>query len=148
MKNLLAKSILVLALGATMQAAIAYDVPYTTINMEKILSSLQTAGCTAIKEIEYDDGVYKADAVCAQGQYVKIRLDSATGKIISPKLSNEKRLSMMEAVKAVEAVGYTHIYKIETKSQYYKIKAIDSASNKKVELEVNATTGKISKDWF
>lgn len=122
------------------------------VDMETILINLNNAGCSAVKEVEREHNVYKAKAVCA-GQYLKVRIDSKTGDITSPDFSaDDKRISMLDAVKAVKDAGYTNIKEVEAKSNHYEIKAMKSSGdkNKKVELEVDATSGKINedKDWF
>lgn len=138
---------LVLTISFAAQVATAGDLPLTTtVSMEKILSNLQDASCMAIKEVEYDDGVYKAKAVC-QGQYITVKLDPKTGALQTP-IATAPHISMLDAVKAVESAGYTNAYKIEMKHDHYEVAAINAANSKKVELNVDAATGKVSEDLF
>ena len=50
----------------------------------------------AIKEVEYDDGVYKAKAVC-QGQYITVKLDPKQG--LQTPIATAPHISMLDAVK-------------------------------------------------
>ncbi len=113
------------------------------------VTNLDKAGYIAVKKVEYDDGVYKVDAVNRQRQYVKVKVSAQTGKVISIKgTSSAKSISMLEAAQHVVAAGYQHIYRMTIDDDGYKVKATNK-NDKKVKLKVNATTGKVSKDsWF
>ncbi len=111
-----------------------------------ILEKLQVAGYIAVKKIELENGEYRAVAVNAQGEKIKLRINVKTGEIISRK-KNKPRLTMLEAARKAEQAGYSNIIKIESEGDEYSIEA-RSNNGKKVSCDIDSNTGKISKNWF
>jgi uncharacterized membrane protein YkoI len=124
----------------------AADNKVTLPPLSQILQSLQTQGYSIVRKIKFDDGIYKAEVINQQGKEVKIEVNAQTGKIIKPQ-GNKNRLTLLEATQKAEKEGYHNIYKIEADDDEYEVKALDK-DGKKVELEIDATTGKVSKKWF
>jgi uncharacterized membrane protein YkoI len=119
--------------------------PEGSKKMTTVLKNLKSAGYKAVGEIEYDDGVFKAKAMNAQNQFVKVRVDAKTGKVVKPKKNAAKKaIGLLKAAKKVESAGYSRIYEMETKPRAYKVKAFNK-EGKRVELSVDADTGEISK---
>jgi hypothetical protein len=142
------KTLVALSLGCLLSfTAFADDkVPADAISFSKLLSSLHNAGYNVVLKVEFDDGVYKANVIDPQGRQIKVSIEPTSGEVIKPK-SETNQLSMMDAVKKVENAGYHNFYKITSGHDKYEIKALDK-DNKKVAIEVDTKTGKISKDMF
>lgn len=128
------------------QNVFADDRAITSVPMSTVLQNLQSQGIIVVQKIELDDGAYKVKAVNAQGQMMKLRVNPQTGTLIKP-TTVQNHLTMLQAVKAVEAAGYHNVYKVESDDSEYKMKALD-AKGSQAEIEVNANSGKISKKWF
>ncbi len=47
-----------------------------------IRAQLSTAGYTNVKDVKFDDGLWKAEATDANGQKLELRLDPTNGKVI------------------------------------------------------------------
>lgn len=143
--------LIITALLLSFNSVFAEDAPYTTVPMTTILNTLKSDGVIAIKKIDYSDDIYTIKAVTSNGQFLKLTVSPQTGKITNSDVLSDakKRIEIFQAIKNVEAAGYTHIYEVKTKHEYFKVKAVNK-KDQKVTLEVNATTGKISQDsgWF
>lgn len=109
--------------------------PASSMPMSKILQNLQTKGMTVFYKVEFDDGFYKVVGLDATGNKVKLKINPTTG--VEEKFAETKPvLSMLEAVKRVEANGYHGITKIEAEDKGYEIKVFDK-DNHRVELKIN-----------
>ena len=119
--------------------------------MVQVLQNLQTAGYFAIKEIEYEDGIYKVTGLSDKGKKVKAII-SPSGEIpsslpFSKVAPTQPPVTMLQAIQKVVASGCSDIREIKIKSNYYKISGFDS-KGKEIEFKVDKTTGKVSKEWF
>lgn len=54
----------------------------------QISQALQQAGYTRVRSVEYDDGLWEAEATNVAGQSVELRLDPHTGKVLSERLDD------------------------------------------------------------
>ena len=54
-----------------------------TLSVQDIHARLDAAGYTGVHDIEFDDGLWKAEAVDAQGREVDLKLDPESGEVIS-----------------------------------------------------------------
>jgi len=134
------------ALSLAAPGVLANNLPANAVSMATVLQNLQAAGYVAIQEVKFDDGVYKAEVINPQGIEVKVSLDAQTGKVVEP-ASMPKMISISDAVKKVEAAGYTSISKVEADKGKYEVKALDK-EGKKARLDVNAMNGEITKKMF
>ncbi|MDF3054263.1 MAG: hypothetical protein K0Q74_170 [Gammaproteobacteria bacterium] len=132
-------------LAFSTQIALAEDIPVSSAQMSSILQSLQAKGYNNVKKIKFTDGKYEARAVNAQGKIEKLDINAQTGAILDGKKPAKKMITALEVATKVEAAGYRSIYKLEADSGKYEVRALDK-DGKKVELEIDATTGEIKKD--
>lgn len=151
------KSILFLVVGLVsflfLQPSFADEdyTPAPKAAMVQVLQNLQTSGYSAIKEIEYEDGVYKVTGLSDSGKKVKAVI-SPSGEMpanlpFSKVVPTQPPVTMLQAIQKVVAAGCNDIREVKTKSNYYKIEGFDS-KGKDVEFKVDKTTGKVSKEWF
>lgn len=125
----------------------AADFPEKSMPMTSIIGKLEAKGFVDVYEVEYDDKVYHVKARNAQGKDVEATVDPISGKITPTKVAPSSKITLMDAVKKVEQAGYHNIYKIERSDDKYEMSALDK-DGKKVSLEVDGKTGKISSDFF
>jgi uncharacterized membrane protein YkoI len=59
-----------------------------TLSAAEITQVLTQAGYSRIHDLEFDDGVWEADAVNAAGQRVDLRVDPGTGAVLREKLDD------------------------------------------------------------
>jgi uncharacterized membrane protein YkoI len=143
-KTLLSLSLASLLVMASPLALAESQLPENAISMSKILDNLKGKGVIAIKEIEYDDGVYKAKIITNDGKSDKITFNPKTGELKASE--NLGGLSAMDIAIKVEGQGYTNIYKMELDSdKKYEVKAVNK-DGKRTKLEVDAISGKILKE--
>lgn len=118
--------------------------PEDNMPMSKVLNKLKDNGFLIIKEIEFDDGVYKAKTVSAQGKDDKISFDPKTGELKSSD-KHPGALSTLDIAVKLEGQGFTKIYKMDMESgDKFQIKALDK-NGKRTKLEVDGKTGNIIK---
>jgi len=139
----------------TVQITVAHEAPQNVPNIVPVIQHLQSKGYVPIHEIKFDDGMYKAEIWKGNDQEIKLEINPQTKEITQTKTKQEThpalpavKLSLLEIVKKVEAAGYHSVYKIKFKMSRYEVKALDK-EGKKVELNVDANTGKVNKEgWF
>lgn len=54
-----------------------------TLSAQDVRASLDAAGYTGVDDVEFDDGLWTADATDAQGQRVDLVMDPETGEVIA-----------------------------------------------------------------
>ena len=56
------------------------------LSADQILLTLQQAGYTRVRDLEFDDGYWEAEALNSANQYVELRIEPSTGKVVREKL--------------------------------------------------------------
>lgn len=59
-----------------------------SLSAQQIRAALEAAGYYGIRDLEYDDGMWEADATNAQGQRVELKIDPATGQVLREQLDD------------------------------------------------------------
>lgn len=124
-----------LAFGAGQ--AVAADKSMTA---PQVRAALEAQGYTKVNDVEFDDGMWTADARSADGQRVELRIDPATGKVFP-----EDRVAQVgEAdVRAkLAAAGYGNVHDVDFDDGVWTADAED-ASGKDVKLTIDPATGEI-----
>ncbi|OGT66096.1 MAG: hypothetical protein A3J38_06275 [Gammaproteobacteria bacterium RIFCSPHIGHO2_12_FULL_45_9] len=153
MRNSVTTLFTALALMACMNGAMADNsLPQSPVSMATVLSTLQKSGYTAMSEVKYDDGVYKAHVMNAKGEMFKVLVDAQTGKIIKMRhvrktypMPEQNMISLQTALQDVEEAGYMQVSKVEFEPSHYEVKAVDK-TGKEVKLAVDAATGAVTPD--
>ncbi len=142
-KSLLCVSIITLWFGLNATTVFADDdyIPFSAVPLATVVANLQAQGYKDIRKIKFDDGVYKAEVINDQGQKVKLRINPQTGKV-NPQARMHQSISMLDAIKKVQTIGYQRIYKVEFEHGVYKIEARDKQSEK-VKVTINSQSGQI-----
>ena len=66
-------------LAAAMLAAIGTAAAQDGLTAVQVRAQLEAQGYTAVNDVEFDDGMWEADARSADGNRVEVRLDPKTG---------------------------------------------------------------------
>ena len=106
----------------------------------KVRAQLTEQGYTHINDIEFKDGVWKADARSAEGNRVDVRLDPKTGRVYP----DEQVANLSEAdVRARLAVaGYTNVHDVDYKNGIWNAEA-DDPSGRDVEVKIDPKNGRV-----
>lgn len=125
-----------LALFTAGGAAFAQD----ALTAAEVRAKLEAQGYTNVNDVEFDDGMWEADARSADGNRVDLRIDAKTGQVYA----DEPVANLSEAdVKAkLAAAGYDKVHDVDFKDGVWKAEAEDR-NGKDVELRLDPATGKV-----
>lgn len=123
---------LILASGA----ALAQD----AMTAAQVKATLEAQGYTNINDVEFDGGMWKADAKSADGNRVEVRLDAKTGKAFPA--DRVATLSEADVRAQLAAAGYTNVHDLDYKDGLWSAEA-DDAAGKDVEVRLDADTGEV-----
>ncbi|MGY0610697.1 MULTISPECIES: PepSY domain-containing protein [unclassified Luteimonas] len=106
----------------------------------QVQATLEAQGYTKINDVEFEDGVWKADARSADGQRVELRIDPANGTVYP----EDKVAGLSEAdVRAkLSAAGYAKVHDVEFDNGMWTAEA-DDANGKSVDLTLDPDTGRV-----
>ena len=106
----------------------------------EVRATLEAQGYTGINDVEFDDGMWEADARSADGNRVQVRLDPASGRIYP----DERVATLGEAdIRArLTAAGYSKVHDVKFDDGLWKAEA-DDPSGKEVELRLDPDSGEI-----
>lgn len=127
---------LALALALAAAAATAQD----AMTEAQVRATLEAQGYTNVNDIEFDDGMWEADARSADGNRVDLRLDPETGEVYP----EDQVSNLTEAdVKAQLAVaGYTNVHDVDFDDGVWKAEADDS-TGREVEVRIDPRSGEV-----
>ncbi|TWT22465.1 PepSY domain-containing protein [Luteimonas marina] len=130
------KTWLAVALLAAGGAAFAQD----ALTEAEVRAKLEAQGYTKVNDVEFDDGMWEADARSADGNRVQVRIDASTGEVYA----NEQvaNLGKADVEAKLAAAGYSKVHDVELDDGVWKAEAEDAAG-KDVELRLDPATGKI-----
>lgn len=128
------------ALGLAAVAGVAGAQQTGALTAPQVRAQLEASGYTGIHDLEFEDGMWKADAKSADGNKVDVRLDPRTGRIFP-----EDRVSQLgeSDVRAqLSVAGYSNVHDVEFDDGLWKAEAKDR-SGQDVELRLDPDTGEI-----
>jgi len=128
---LAATTLLVAALPAMAQDA---------LTAAEVRAKLEAQGYTKVNDVEFEDGVWTADARSADGNRVDLSIDPKTGKVYP----NEQvaNLGKADVEAKLTTAGYANVHDIEFDDGVWKAEAED-AQGKDVELRLDPNTGEV-----
>ncbi len=146
-----ASMFMLVAAQSVLASSGSYALP-AKITIAGILQKLQTAGYALIKEIKYENGVYRVKGLDDSGAEVKALISADTGEIpanlrFSKVKPVETPIDVFQAVQKIVDKGYSDIRQLDSKKTCYEIKVFDS-KGKKIEFKVDKITGSVSRDWL
>ena len=122
--------------GAVAQQEPAGDAMTTA----EVRASLESQGYTSVNDVEFEDGVWKADARSADGQRVDLRIDPATGKVYPE--DAVAQLGEADVRARLSAAGYANVHDVEFDDGMWTADAED-ADGRALELTMDPDTGKV-----
>lgn len=128
---------LVLALSLAAGAAVAQDAMTST----QVRAALTEGGYTEITDVEFKDGVWKADVKDATGSKIDVRLDPATGRIY-PDNAGATSLGEADIRAKLTAEGFTRIDDVKFDDGMWEAKA-DNAQGQRMDLKLDPEDGRI-----
>ena len=136
--KLRALSLALLAAFAT-APALATDGAPTALTGPQLREQLEKQGYTRIDDLEFEDGMWKADATSADGNRVDLRID-AGGKVFAEDVVSH--LSEDDVKAKVTAAGYSKVHDVDFDDGVWKAEA-EREDGQNVELRVDAKDGRI-----
>lgn len=130
------KALLALALVAAAGTVLAQD----ALTAAEVRAKLEAQGYTNINDVEFEDGVWSADARSADGNRVDLSINPSTGEIYPDEQVASLGKADVEAKLA--AAGYTNVHDVEFDDGVWKAEADDQAG-KDVEVRMDPDTGEI-----
>ena len=127
---------LAIALVAAAGAATAQD----ALTEAEIRAKIEAQGYTNIDDVEFDDGVWTADARSADGSRVDLSIDPATGDIYPD--GQVSKLGKADIEARLAAAGYSNVHDVEFDDGLWKAEARD-ASGRDVELRMEPNEGRV-----
>ncbi len=110
------------------------------LTSQQVRAQLEAQGYTHIDDIEFENGMWSADARSADGNRVGVSLDPRTGQVFpDEQVSN---LSKADVDAKLAAAGYTNVHDVEYEDGLWKAEADDPAG-RDVEVRLDPRTGQI-----
>ncbi len=105
-------------------------------DIEKLLNA---AGYADVREIEFSDGLWEADARTANARWQEVYIEPSSGAILRP---TDSSLTLTEIAARLEAAGYRQVHDLERDGGIWEAEATN-ASGERVELRLASTDGRI-----
>lgn len=123
--------------AAQAQDARKADAPLTA---PEVRAALEAKGYTHINDVEFDDGMWEADARSADGQRVDLRVDPATGEVYPE--DRVSRLGEADVRARLAAAGYGNVHDVEFDDGVWTAEAED-AQGRDVKLTLDPDSGDV-----
>jgi uncharacterized membrane protein YkoI len=140
MKNRIATLTFALAAGALSLGVSGIVMAQQAMTEPQVHSKLAEQGYTRVHDLEFKDGMWRAEAKSANGKHVDLRVDARTGQVYPDE--QVSHLSKHDIEAALETQGYTHVHDVDFDDGMWKAKAKTPAGNH-VKLKVDASSGKV-----
>ena len=134
--NTIRKTWLALALVAVGGTALAQD----ALTEPQVRAKLEAQGYTKVNDVEFDDGMWEADARSADGNRVQVKLDAKTGEVYANELI--ANLGKADIKAKLAAAGYTNVHDVDYKDGMWTAEGDDPAG-KDVAVTLDPASGKI-----
>lgn len=120
--------------------ALAQEPAQKSMTAAEVRAKLEAQGYTNVNDVEFENGIWTADARSADGNRVDLSIDPKTGNVYP----DEQVATMSEAdVKArLAAAGYSKVHDLEFDDGVWKAEAEDAQGNE-LELRLDPSTGKV-----
>jgi hypothetical protein len=133
------KAWLAMAVAAAAGTALAQDADKALTGAE-VRAKIEAEGYTNVHDVEFDDGVWTADARSADGRSVDLSIDPRTGKVYPD--HQVSRLGKADIEARLATAGYGDVHDVEFDDGVWKAEARD-ASGRKVELRLDPEDGRV-----
>lgn len=127
-------------LGIALALATGYALAQDGMTEAQVRAKLEAQGYTKVNDVEFSDGMWKADARSADGNRVGVRIDPKTGTVRPDELV--AGLSEADVRAKLAAAGYTGVHDVDYDDGIWNAEADDPAGNG-VELKIDPDTGEV-----
>lgn len=132
-------TVLALALAATTGYAWAQKAPAGT-TAAQVRAQLESKGYTGVNDVEFDGGMWQADARDRNGRLVDVHYDAKTRTIYPD--TGKTRLKESDVRTKLSAAGYKNVRDIEFDDGMWQADAVD-AKGVEVDLLIDPASGKV-----
>ena len=106
----------------------------------QVRAQLEAQGYTKVKDLEFEDGMWKADATSADGKDVDVRLDPRTGRVYPGKAVSQ--LGEADVRAQLSAAGYSGVHDVKLDDGLWEAKG-RTAEGEKVKVRLDPATGEV-----
>jgi hypothetical protein len=106
----------------------------------QVRETLIHQGYTHIDDVQFKDGLWRADARSADGSHVDLRIDPKSGTVYPDK--EVSHLSEDDVRAALATQGYTNVHDVDFDDGVWKAKAKDK-NDHRVKLTVDPSSGRV-----
>ena len=134
---------LALAIAASTAAAKqppAKGAPQQALTSTEVTAMLSAQGYRDVHDVEFKDGVWKADAKSGDGKHVDLKVDPATGRVYPDEMASP--MSEDDVRAALSAAGYSKAHDVEFDDGLWKAHA-QNAAGQDVKVQVDPQDGKV-----
>ncbi|MET1022966.1 MAG: PepSY domain-containing protein [Pseudoxanthomonas sp.] len=130
---------LMLALAAA-GAASAADAPKSGLTEPQVRTLLTEQGYTKIDDIDFENGMWEADATSANGKRTDVRVDPASGQVYAE--AQVSNLSENDIKAKLAAAGYSKVHDVDFDDGLWQAKA-ERQDGKNVEVHLSPKDGSV-----
>lgn len=127
-------------LGLALSCAAGVASAQDGLTSQQVRAQLEAKGYTHIDDIEFENGMWTADARSADGNRIGLSLDPRTGEVYPDE--QVANLSKADVQAKLAAAGYTNVHDVEYKEGLWKAEADDPAG-RDVEVRLDPRSGQI-----
>ena len=106
----------------------------------QVRAQLEAQGYTGVEDLEFEDGMWKAEATSANGKHVDVRLDPTGGTVYPAKAVPQ--LGEADIRAQLAAAGYSGVHGVKLDDGLWKAKG-RTAEGSKVKVRLDPTTGEV-----
>jgi hypothetical protein len=129
-----------LALAMAGATGVALAQPTDALTAPQVRAQLEAQGYTRIDDVEFDDGMWQADATNADGKRMEVRLHPRTGQVYPE--DGSTHLGEADSRAALAAAGYAKVHDVEFDDGLWKAEA-DAPDGGGVELKLDPATAAV-----
>ena len=111
-----------------------------TMTAAQVRAKLESQGYTDVHDVEFENGVWTADARSADGTKVDVSIDPKTGKVYPE--GQVAKIGKEDVEAKLAAAGYTRVHDVEMDDGVWKADATDP-QGRKVEVRLDPATGEV-----
>ncbi len=131
---------LLLAMTAAGAASAAEQAKTQGLTEPQVRQLLTEQGYTKIDDIDFDDGMWEADATSANGKRTDVRVDPASGQVYAK--AQVSNLSENDIKAKLVAAGYSKVHDVDFDDGLWKADA-ERQYGKNVEIHLSPKDGSV-----
>jgi len=137
--RILQTTTLMLALAAAGIAS-AGDAPKSGLTEPQVRKLLTEQGYTKVDDLDFENGMWQADATSADGNRTDVRIDPASGQVYAD--AQVSNLSKNDIKAKLAAAGYSNVHDVDFDDGLWKAKA-ERSDGKNVKVHLSPKDGSV-----